>query len=116
MTQIKPTSYRFLIEGSKGAILHTGDFRAEPWFLESLTRNPLLQRYLSPQDQHLPSDAKRPQTHPVSTTLEAIYLDTASTLSNFQIVTKVQPFSLSFKKITFNHFSRIALRRDLLNS
>ena len=86
-----PCFLRFLIEGSKGAILHTGDFRAEPWFLESLTRNPLLQRYLSPQDQeHVPSDAKQPLTYPVSIALEAIYLDTASTLSKFQIVTKVK--------------------------
>ena len=103
MTKIKPTSSlssRFLIEGSKGAILHTGDFRAEPWFLESLTRNPLLQRYLSPQDQeHAPSDAKQPLPYPVSTTLEAIYLDTASTLTTFQIVTKVKSIFKFFKKI-----------------
>ena len=42
---------RYLIEGSEGAILHTGDFRAEPWFLESIKRNPFLQPYLAvPED------------------------------------------------------------------
>ena len=39
------TLHRYLIEGSKGAILHTGDFRAEPWFLDGLTRHPSLQPY-----------------------------------------------------------------------
>ncbi|KZT27102.1 hypothetical protein NEOLEDRAFT_1131086 [Neolentinus lepideus HHB14362 ss-1] len=43
-----PGAVMFLIEGSKGNVLHTGDFRAEPWFIESLTRNPFLQRYTLP--------------------------------------------------------------------
>ncbi|KAF8886293.1 beta-lactamase-like protein [Infundibulicybe gibba] len=40
-----PGAVMFLVEGNRGAILHTGDFRAEPWFLESLTQNPFLQTY-----------------------------------------------------------------------
>ncbi|ETS63852.1 hypothetical protein PaG_02174 [Moesziomyces aphidis] len=36
----------FLIQGSNGAVLHTGDMRAEPWWCEALTRNPLLSPYL----------------------------------------------------------------------
>lgn len=93
LLDVKSTSFfsRFLIEGSKGAVLHTGDFRAEPWFLESLTRNPLLQRYLPPRDQeYVRSGPKQPLATTVSTTLEAIYLDTACVLSNLQIVTKVR--------------------------
>jgi hypothetical protein len=115
--QLHLPSSRFLIEGPKGAVLHTGDFRAEPWFLESLTRNPLLQRYLSPQDQEcIPSDQKQLLPCLVSTTLEAIYLDTASALSNLRIVTKVKVnFDLYFS-VTFNHsfFLRIVLQRGLL--
>ena len=103
---------RFLIEGANGAVLHTGDFRAEPWFLESLTRNPLFQRYLSPQDQErVTSDPKQPLAHSVNSTLEVIYLDTASALSNLQIVTKVKTkFNLYFS-VALNHFSRIVLQQ-----
>jgi len=72
----------FLIEGDKGAVLHTGDFRAEPWFLESLTRNPFLQRYLY---------SKKPGL--INKPLEAIYLDTACVLSPNAIPTKVEATS-----------------------
>ena len=106
---------RFLIEGPKGAVLHTGDFRAEPWFLESLTRNPFLQQYLSSQDQeHVPSNLNQPLPAAISTTLEAIYLDTASALSNVHIVTKVTFQFISF--FGYHHIFRIALQRGLYNS
>ena len=96
---------RFLIEGAKGAVLHTGDFRAEPWFLESLTRNPLLQRYLPPQNQEcVTSDPKQPLAHSVSSTLEVIYLDTASALSNLQIVTKVKTIFTLYFSVVLNLF------------
>ncbi|SPO20292.1 uncharacterized protein UTRI_00691_B [Ustilago trichophora] len=36
----------FLIQGANGAVLHTGDMRAEPWWCEALTRNPYLSPYL----------------------------------------------------------------------
>ncbi|CDW98096.1 hypothetical protein [Sporisorium scitamineum] len=36
----------FLIQGSHGAVLHTGDMRAEEWWCEALTRNPFLSPYL----------------------------------------------------------------------
>lgn len=73
---------RFLIEGSRGAVLHTGDFRGEPWFLDSLTRNPFLHKYISPEGGVSFTDG-------VSRTLEAIYLDTASVLSTCRPPTKV---------------------------
>ncbi len=41
----------FLIQGSNGAVLHTGDMRAEPWWCEGLTRNPMLSPYLFGQPQ-----------------------------------------------------------------
>lgn len=75
-----PGAVMFLIEGSQGAVLHTGDFRAEPWFLESLTRNPFLQRYLAPR-----SGQSKPGCNE---TLEAIYLDTANVLSAIPLPTK----------------------------
>ncbi|KAJ7154125.1 hypothetical protein C8R46DRAFT_1041872 [Mycena filopes] len=76
-----PGAVMFLIEGEKGAVLHTGDFRAEPWFLESITHNPFLQPYLAAGDSQ-PGD-------PLGIgTLEAIYLDTASVMSTLEVPTK----------------------------
>lgn len=63
--------------------MHTGDFRAEPWFLESLTRNPYLQPYLYPHEAQ--SVFSKPT---LSTTLEAIYLDTACVLSPLAVPSK----------------------------
>lgn len=70
----------FLIEGQRGAILHTGDFRAEPWFLDSIVRNPFLQPYLYQGPDSVPFT--------ISKTLEAIYLDTACVLSPLAVPTK----------------------------
>ncbi|KAJ6563586.1 beta-lactamase-like protein [Mycena vulgaris] len=75
-----PGAVMFLIEGAQGAILHTGDFRAEPWFLDSITRNPFLQSYLASPDS-TPGDT-------LSKSLEAIYLDTASVMSSAAVPTK----------------------------
>ena len=79
---------RYLIEGSRGTVLHTGDFRAEPWFLQAVMRNPFLQPYLAPKavfdDDNPPDSSPR-----LSKTLEAIYLDTACVLSPFAIPSKV---------------------------
>lgn len=74
------------MEGPKGAVLHTGDFRAEPWFLESLAKNPYIQRYLA-----APSATKqnRGTSNDVSRTLETIYLDTACMFSTSSVPTKV---------------------------
>lgn len=69
---------RFLIEGSQGAILHTGDFRAEPWFLESLSRNPYLQPYLDSSAGGI-----------LHRGLDCIYLDTACAFSLLNIPSKV---------------------------
>jgi hypothetical protein len=34
-----------VIEGQGKAVLYTGDIRSEPWFVDSLTRNPSLIEY-----------------------------------------------------------------------
>ncbi|GLB41473.1 putative DNA repair protein [Lyophyllum shimeji] len=77
-----PGAVMFLIEGARGAVLHTGDFRAEPWFLDSLTRNPFLQPYLAPRTSDGRNAGKMVKT------LEAIYLDTANVLSTLSVPTK----------------------------
>ncbi|KAJ7020326.1 beta-lactamase-like protein, partial [Mycena alexandri] len=76
-----PGAVMFLIEGKKGAVLHTGDFRAEPWFLESITHNQFLQPYLAAGDS-------QPDDPLGGSTLEAIYLDTASVMSTVAVPTK----------------------------
>ncbi|CDO69889.1 hypothetical protein BN946_scf184884.g48 [Trametes cinnabarina] len=77
-----PGAVMFLVEGSKGAVLHTGDFRAESWFLESLRHNPFVQKYLD-----VPEAPARNQSRSTSR-LEAIYLDTACLLSNYDVPSK----------------------------
>jgi hypothetical protein len=51
-----------VIEGDNKAILYTGDIRSEPWFVNSLTRNPFLIEYTSGLKS-----------------LDCIYLDTSNT-------------------------------------
>jgi len=81
-------NYRFLVEGSKGAILHTGDFRAEPWFLNSLMHNPYLQPYIaSPTTVTSSTTARRTGIAQVKA-LDAIYLDTACLLQQSPVPTK----------------------------
>jgi hypothetical protein len=86
---------RFLVEGSQGAVLHTGDFRAEPWFLDNIRRNPVLQPYLAPPEA--PGSAllgqrdNKYQGDLLFKTLDAIYLDTACLLSTTEVPTKVHP-------------------------
>lgn len=101
---------RFLIEGDEGAVLHTGDFRAEPWFLQSLIKNPFLQKYLAPPPSC--SEARR-TPEDVLHTLKAIYLDTACLFSTLHVPTKVAAcfLSLSGNKIHRNIY-RTRRRRD----
>lgn len=54
----------FLIEGGGKSVLYTGDIRSEPWWVNALTRHPLLIPYLSTGKQ---TPLKR---------LDNIYLDT----------------------------------------
>ena len=42
-----PLFYRYLVQGSQGSILHTGDFRAEPSFLKSVAEDPFLKPFLA---------------------------------------------------------------------
>ncbi|KAG7087564.1 hypothetical protein E1B28_013519 [Marasmius oreades] len=81
-----PGSVMYLIEGPQGSILHTGDFRAEPWFLETIKRNPFLQPYLASEDTPL-------QENELIKTLEAIYLDTACVMQTHQVPSKESAIS-----------------------
>ncbi|THV06456.1 hypothetical protein K435DRAFT_743497 [Dendrothele bispora CBS 962.96] len=80
-----PGSLMYLIEGSEGAVLHTGDFRAEPWFLESIKRNPFLQPYIA-CDSWDNSDDEPDKG--ITRSLEAIYIDTACILQTHRVPTK----------------------------
>lgn len=81
---------RFLVEGPRGTILHTGDVRAEHWLLKSLTRNPFLQSYIPDMEEDLHVlIARGGQTASLTKTLNAIYLDTACMLRGTVVPTKV---------------------------
>lgn len=82
------TLNRFLIEGDEGAILHTGDFRAEPRFIESMTQNRFLRPYLASESNPSPTSSNIE----MKKTLETIYLDTASLLSHVDAPSKVRKF------------------------
>jgi DNA cross-link repair 1C protein len=56
------TNLAAVIEGNDKAILYTGDIRSEPWFVNSLTRNPFLIEYTAGLKK-----------------LDCIYLDTSNT-------------------------------------
>ncbi|GJN84252.1 hypothetical protein PLIIFM63780_007808 [Purpureocillium lilacinum] len=76
-----PGSVMFLIEGDGKAVLYTGDVRCEPWFVNSLARNPLVLEYASGIK-----------------TLDKIYLDTSFT-SDVVFQTKSQGIEELLRKI-----------------
>lgn len=78
-----PGAVMFLVEGPAGAVLHTGDVRAERVFLESLKGNPALQRYIP----HPAAPWPAPPTAPVQT-LEAIHIDTAHLFITSNLLSK----------------------------
>ena len=71
----------FLIEGDGKAILYTGDIRCEPWFVNSLRRNPILMEYTSGL-----------------TKLDCIYLDTTFT-DDIHFPTKAEGLAELLKKV-----------------
>ena len=75
------------MEGDKGAVLHTGDFRAERWFLDSIVKEPGLQKYLAVSLPYSRNPRKL-----VTETLEAIYLDTACLLNENEPPSKVRAY------------------------
>jgi DNA cross-link repair 1C protein len=70
-----------VFEGDGVAVLYTGDIRSEPWFVNSLTRNPLLIEYAT--------DLK---------TLDCIYLDTSFT-ENIPFPTKAEGLKELLQKV-----------------
>ena len=52
----------FLIQGPRGAVLHTGDLRAEMWWCDALIRNPAMAPYIA-DDQHPHSQPPSPAQH-----------------------------------------------------
>ncbi|KAF8693028.1 hypothetical protein AX14_002352 [Amanita brunnescens Koide BX004] len=84
------------IECDNSAILHTGDFRSEQWFLDNLARSPFLQPYLAPLS---PNDKSF-----VNRTLGAINLDTACAFSTLVIPSKEQATTGLVELIKFYPF------------
>ena len=81
------------MEGVQGAVLHTGDFRAEPWFLDDIRRNPFLQPYLALPEVREGAVLERRTDErsetPLFKTLDTIYLDTECLLAINEVPTKV---------------------------
>jgi hypothetical protein len=85
------------VEDGQSAVLHTGDFRAEPWFLNDIRRNPFLQPYLAPlavqECAKLEQSGVKSSGSPLFKTLDTIYLDTECLFTmNEEVPTKVHPF------------------------
>jgi DNA cross-link repair 1C protein len=80
MPQHAVTVDRFLVEGPDGAVLHTGDMRAEPTHLDKLVRHPRLKKYLAPTSR---------SSNRSGDILTRIYLDTACTFSDAKLPSKV---------------------------
>ncbi|KAI4858699.1 Metallo-hydrolase/oxidoreductase [Hypoxylon rubiginosum] len=74
-------SVMFLIEGDGKAVLCTGDIRSEPWWVNSIARNPSMVEYSTGLK-----------------TLDRIYLDT-SMLDDFQLQTKAEGLRELLKKV-----------------
>ncbi|KAF5670233.1 hypothetical protein FHETE_4605 [Fusarium heterosporum] len=77
-----PGAVMFLVEGNDNAILYTGDTRSEPWFVNTISRNPNLVEYTSGLK-----------------TLDKIYLDTSFT-ENVPFQTKAQGIAELLRKVT----------------
>ncbi|XXG95782.1 hypothetical protein Hte_002053 [Hypoxylon texense] len=75
-------SVMFLIEGDGKAVLYTGDIRSEPWWVNSIARNPSLIEYSTGLK-----------------TLDRIYLDT-SMLDDFQLQTKAEGLRDLLEKVS----------------
>lgn len=104
--------YRFLIESipssttvARKAVLVTGDIRAEPWWVESLTHNPVLSKYIRLGIPDFDSSSKGKGKEENANELldkfprlDCIYLDTSSVLVDNELPTKVciyLPFNLN---------------------
>ncbi|CAH0047160.1 unnamed protein product [Clonostachys solani] len=77
-----PGSVMFLIEGDGRAILYTGDIRSEPWFVNSVQRNPAILEYTLG-----------------SKTLDKIYLDT-SFIDDVRFPTKAEGIVELLEKVS----------------
>ncbi|GAA5909665.1 hypothetical protein JCM8208_003841 [Rhodotorula glutinis] len=100
-----PGSCMFLIEGTLSgvhrAVLITGDVRIEPWWLDALRHNPLVEPYLPhPHAQSAPrprgaqaqiEGASGSEEHRGRTrALDCVYLDTSNVLLDEELITKDQ--------------------------
>ncbi|KAH9825253.1 hypothetical protein DFH28DRAFT_20588 [Melampsora americana] len=81
-----PGSVMFLIQMWNKSILYTGDIRAEPWWIESLTKESILAPFLDFNHfNHLKDHHHHPRIR-----LDNIYLDTSALLYKKSVLTKEQ--------------------------
>jgi hypothetical protein len=94
---------RFLIEGvvdgTSRAVIVTGDLRAEPWWCEALSRNPIVSKYVRWSGQARPTidlegkgkmkEVKVERDDTQWPFLDNIYIDTSAVLLNEELVDKV---------------------------
>lgn len=118
--------HRFLIEatlattGRPGAILITGDIRAEDWWIAALKRNPVLGKYIAPMEvKSMGKEKGKGKATEAEvraweeegkggrdgvTRLECVYLDTSSVLVDEELVSKVshvEEMSPDVRTLTF---------------
>ncbi|KAA1078929.1 hypothetical protein PGTUg99_004313 [Puccinia graminis f. sp. tritici] len=109
-----PGSAMFLIQMWNRNVLYTGDIRAEPWWVESLTKEPQLAPFVvppqginhrlvkPPQDKHSPKtipSSEEETTRPFLQ-LNNIYLDTSSLLTKLDVLTKEEAIKLTIEMMS----------------
>ncbi|MBW0506175.1 hypothetical protein O181_045890 [Austropuccinia psidii MF-1] len=92
-----PGSVMFLIQMWQCNVLYTGDIRAEPWWVEALTKESILAPYLIPipqLDSNLDQSTNRLTPY---IPLDNIYLDTSSLLSKIDVLSKEEALTITME-------------------
>lgn len=76
----------FLIQMWSKSVLYTGDIRAEAWWVEALTKEPLLAPFMG---SHQPDRHNHQSEHKLHPPLDNIYLDTSGLFSKKEVLSKV---------------------------
>lgn len=102
----------FLIEGSNGAVLHTGDLRAEKHWCKSLIRNPAIQRYIAWNPRDL--DQNGEVNSSLEVPMEGVGILDSDWAENFDGEEKIKPQDLN-PRSTPNHLEETQSSPTSLN-
>ncbi|EGG05775.1 uncharacterized protein MELLADRAFT_77991 [Melampsora larici-populina 98AG31] len=91
-----PGSVMFLIQMWNKSVLYTGDIRAEPWWIESLTKESILAPFLDFNHAHQFSNH-----HHNRIKLDNIYLDTSGLVYKKDVLTKEQAILSTLRLMSF---------------